>query len=89
MITALADRHTACHSYSVLQLTIYYTMHGMRGGADSPGGSKTPVELWTMDKGGVWAKRVERRCVEGVATSIWGCEALQVVAQVPADYCTL
>ena len=33
---------------------------------DSPGGSKTPVELWTMDKGGVWAKRVERRCVEGV-----------------------
>ena len=64
-------------------------MHGMRGGVDSPGGSKTPVELWTMDKGGVWAKRVERRCVEGVATSIWGCEASQVVAQVPADYCTL
>ena len=39
---------------------------------DSLGGSKTPVELWTMDKGGVWAKRVERRCIEGVATSIWG-----------------
>jgi hypothetical protein len=56
---------------------------------DSLGGSKIPVELWTMDKGGVWAKRVERRCVEGVATSIWGGEASQVVAQVHTDYCTL